>query len=107
MTPGLACDSESPMAERLGPLVWPRFPVQYLADSRAWPSPLWAYNTFSPILFLSFGLRSLLFHSIPFYSISFHDASDFVYFCSILFYSLRLVSLRFYVLLVISESRCI
>ena len=67
MTPGITCDSKSPMTDWLGPLARPRFPVRYLADSRARPSPLWAYNTFSYVLFLSFRLAfySMLFHSIP------------------------------------------
>ena len=39
--------------------------------SRAWPSPLWAYNTFSHVLQLSLSLLLifLLFDSIPFHSI--------------------------------------
>ena len=94
MTPRIACDSKSLMTDGLGPLVRPRFPVRYLIDLRARPSPLWAYNTFSYVLFLSFGLVSLLvlFSSIPFCSTPFYYASDLIYFHSIPFDSLRLIS---------------
>ena len=89
-TPRIACDSKSPMISRLGPLARPRFPVRYLIDSRAWPSPLWAYNVFSHVLFFSFRFTSPLC-SIPFCSIPFrvrlrsHFTS--IRFRSILFYS--------------------
>ena len=95
-TPGIACDSKSLIADWLGPLVQPRFPVRYLADSHAWPSPLWAYNAFSYVLFLSFRLASSVFHSIPLYSIPFYHAFDLIHFYSILFDSLRLVFLLFF-----------
>ena len=101
MTPRIACDSKSPMTDRLGPLVRPRFPVQYLIDSRARPSPLWAYNTFSYVLFLSSGLVSslVLFSSIPFYSALFYYVSDLFNFYLIPFDSLRLVSPLFVTIL--------
>ena len=88
MTPKIACDSKSPMIDRLGPLARPRSPTRYLVDSRAWPSPLWAYNTFSYVLFLStrFPLCSILFHSVSAY------AYDLTCLHSIPFDSLLLVS---------------
>ena len=111
MTPGIACDSKSPMTDWFGPLVRPRFLVRYLADSRAWPSPLWAYNTFSYVLFLSFQPASplcyILFHSTPFHSITPLISLTSIRFYSIPFDSFLCYSLRLYVSLVISESRCI
>ena len=110
MTPGIACDSKSLMTDWLGPLVRPRSPIRYLVDSRAWPSPLWAYNTFSYVLLLSFRL-TLSPCSIPFCSIPFHKASltssVSIRFYSILFESFLRHSSRFRILLVISGSRCI
>ena len=105
-TPRIACDSKSPMTDWLGPLVRPRSPVRYLADSRAWPSPLWAYNTFSYVLSLSPRL------TMSFYSILFHSATPLSSYVSILFHSILFdlfprYSSRFYVSFVISESRCI
>ena len=90
MTPRITRDSKSPMTDRLGPLVRPRFPVRYPIDSRTQPSPLWAYNTFSYVLFLSFGLISSLvpISSIPFCSTPFYCTSDLICFHSILFDSL-------------------
>ena len=93
----------SPMTDWLGPLVRPRFPVQYLADSRAWPSPLWASNAFSYVLFPSFQIRIALC-SILFYSIPFHDVFDPFRFYSILFDSFRLVSLLFITILCLTHD---
>ena len=91
MTPRITCDAKSPMTDRLGPLVRPRFPVRYPIDSRAWPSPLWAYSTFSTVLFPSFQFAPspALFSSILFYSIPFYYA-----FCSIRFPSTRFSIIR-------------
>ena len=105
-TPGIACDPKGPMTDWPGPLVRPRCPVRYPADSRAWPSPLWAYNTFSHILFLSFRLASSLC-SIPFHSIAPLISFASTRFYSILFDPFPCYSLRFHVSLVISASRCI
>ena len=109
MTPGIACDSKSPVTDRLGPLVRPRFPTWYLADSRAWPSPLWAYNTFSIILFFSLRLVSLpiLFYSTPFYSIASLISFASIRFHLIPFDSFLFYSLRLDISLVISGSHCI
>jgi hypothetical protein len=95
MTPGITCDSKSLMTDWLGPLVQPRFPLRYLTDSRAWPSPLWAYNTFSYVLFLSFDSRRpyVLFPSVPFYSTM--PLTSFTS-IAILFDSFRLVSPLFF-----------
>ena len=89
------------MTGRPGPLVWPEIPVWYF--SRARPSPLWAYNTFSMILFvslswsLSYSCFSFAFSFLPWYSVSAcHDGS----FSSISFYLLLGDSATF-------DSRCI
>ena len=88
-TPRITCDSKSPMTDKLGPPVRPRFPVRYLIDSRAWPSPLWAHNAFSYVLLLSLQthivsfFQSLLFDSVPFRSIA-----PLISFTSIRFYSI-------------------
>jgi hypothetical protein len=94
MTPRITCDSKSPMTDGFGPLARLRFSVRYPIDSCARPSPLWAYNTFSYVLFLSFGLVSSLvpISSIPFCSTPFYCASDLICFHSIPFDSLRFVS---------------
>ena len=104
MTPGIACDSKSPMTDRPGPLVRPRFSVRYLANSRAWPSPLWAYNAFSDVLSLSFLFASSPC-SIPFRSILFHYAADLIYFYSVLFDSLLASSLLFSTILSLARDR--
>ena len=104
MTPGIACDSKSPMIDWLGPLVRPRFPIRY-CDSRAWPSPLWAYNIFSYVLFVSSRLVSSPC-SVPFSSILvIAPLTSFasIRFYSILFDSFLYYSSWFYVLLVILE----
>ena len=71
-----------PMTGRPGPLVQPDASCTILTFSRAWPSPLWAYNTFSYVLCLSFSSDSSLFLSLlshstltcdPFHSIWFHS----------------------------------
>ena len=103
-TPGIACDSKSRMTDRLGPPVRPRSLVRYLADSRAWPSPLWASNNFlvcsSPFSFDS-RLLYALFYSIPFHSI---NASDLICFHSFPFDSLLFVSLSFVTILCLARD---
>ena len=90
-TPRTTCDSKSPVTGEPGPPVRPRFPVRYLIDSRAWPSPLWARNVFSYVLFLSLQthtvsrLQSLLFDSVLFHSTAPLISFTSIRFCSIPF----------------------
>ena len=107
MTPRIACDSKSLMTGRLGPLVRPRFSIRYLVDSRARPSPLWAYNTFSYVLFLSLSPYRLLFYSLRFHSIAPLTSFTSILFSSILFDPFLRYSLRFYASPEIPESHCI
>ena len=96
-TPGIACDSKSPMTDWPGPLVQPRRPVRYLLIHAHGPAPCGPIplsRMFSLFLFDS-RRRCLPSHSIPFHSALFHDASDFTDFYSILFDSFRLVSPSF------------
>ena len=56
-----------PVTDWPGPLARLRLPVRCLF-SRAWPSPLWAYNTFSRIFYVLLNVLFILSLSIPFYS---------------------------------------
>jgi hypothetical protein len=85
------------MTDRPGPLARPRSPY-VVYDSRAWPSPLWAYNTFSYVPRLSPLSHSRL-HSIT--------LCNLLHCRSIPFDSCLCRSVWFYVSLVISKSRCI
>ena len=88
-----------PVAGRPGLLVWPEMPHMVLMLSHAWPSPLWAYNTFLYVLHLSLSLIHPFF-SLPPHSILTHDP---FYFHSILFASVLCHSVRFHVSPVISK----
>ena len=60
------------MTGQPSPLARPDLFSTMLTFSRAWPSPLWAYNTFSYVLCLSLRITHLvLFSSFRFYSLRF------------------------------------
>ena len=112
-TPGITCDSKSPTTDRPGPLVSAEISGTMSHVSRAWPSPLWACNTFSYVLLLSFRLVSFPY-STPFHSVPFHPSprtlmtsSTSVRFYSILFCLPLYRSPKFHSSLVISETSCI
>jgi hypothetical protein len=112
-TPGITCDSKSPTTDRPGPPVSAEISGTMSHVSRAWPSPLWAHNTFSYVLLPS--CRPVSFpYSIPFYSVPFHPSprtpmtsSISIRFYSILFRLPLCLSPKFHSSLVISETFCI
>ena len=60
------------MTGQPGPLARPDLASMILTFSRAWPSPLWAYNTFSYVLCLSLFITHLVpFSLFRFYSLRF------------------------------------
>ena len=104
MTPGITCDSTSPMTDELGPLVRPRTPIRYSIHLMRTAQP--------PV-----GLSRLPLHSIPFYSTLFYSFLFYsitpptsftsIRFHSFLFESFPHYSLCFHVLPEISEPCCI
>ena len=90
MTSRISCNLSIPWPISSGHLS--ARPVSYSTSfSCAQPSPLWAYNTFLYLPYLSSFLSLVL--SLHFHSISAHNLFSSLHFVSVLFFSILLISM--------------